>query len=320
MGNSRDQTGHDTRPSPAHPYPPPGRLVDVGGYHLHINCSGEGKPTVVIDSGLGDFSLGWSLVQPEVAKFTRVCTYDRAGYGWSDSGPKPRTSQQIVKELHTLLANAGIEKPYVLVGQSGGGLNLRLYASQYPGEVVGMVLVDPAHEEQWSRLPPQVWKVQIVNMRVIKFLSFLTKAGLLGMFGRLTGPPGFVQKLPSEVQPMYLAAFSTQYFNTFLDEFASLEESFAQVRTTGTLGNIPLTVLTGGNLLEQSQVRLPASLPMEEAKQVWVELHAELANLSSNSTHIVAEQCGHGIHIDQPELVIDAIHRVVKEAHPRTVR
>lgn len=317
MENSKDQTGHTTCPSSAHPYPPPGNLVDVGGYHLHTNCSGEGKPTVVIDSGLGDFSLGWSLVQPEVAKFTRVCTYDRAGYGWSDLGPKPRTSQQIVRELHALLASAGIEKPYVLVGQSGGGLNVRLYASQYPGDVVGMVLVDPGHEEQWSRFPAQVWEMQIANMRVIKFLSLLTKLGLLRLFGRLTGPPESVKKLPSEIQPMYLAAFSASYFNTFLDEFASLEESFAQVRTTGALGDIPLIVLTGGDLLDQSRVRLPASFPMEEARRAWVEMHAELANLSSNGRHIVAERCGHGIHVDRPELVIDALYQVVKEARVR---
>lgn len=317
MANIKNKTIYSAHPSLVDQYPPLGKLVDIGGYRLHIHCSGEGKPTVVIDSGLGDFSLGWSLVQPEVAKFTRVCTYDRAGYGWSDSGPKPRTSQQVVKELHTLLVNAGVEGPYVLVGHSGGGLNVRLYASQYPGEVVGMVLVDPAHEESWSRFPAQVWKVQIakwrVMKRVMKFLLLLTKLGLLRLFGRLIGPPEFVKKLPSEIQPMYLAAFNANYFNTFLDEFASLEESFAQVRITDTLGDIPLIVLTGGDLLDQSRVRLPASFPMEEAKRAWVELHAELANLSSRGTHIVAEECGHMMAVENPKLVINAIQQVVSE-------
>src|SRR5919107_3161482 len=124
-------------------YPAPGELVDVGGYSLHLYCTGEpGAPAVVMDSGLGGTVLDWQLVQPEVAKFARVCTYDRAGMGWSERGAQPRTSQQFVQELHALLTNAGVEGPYVLVGQSLGGVNVQLYASQYPDEVAGMVLVD----------------------------------------------------------------------------------------------------------------------------------------------------------------------------------
>src|SRR5437868_14963164 len=115
-------------------YPPPGKLVDVGGYRLHINCTGTGSPTVILDAGLGGTSLDWSKIQPAVARFTRVCSYDRAGYGWSESGPGPRTSPQIVKELHLLLVHAQVNGPYLLVGHSVGGLNMRLYAYRYPGE------------------------------------------------------------------------------------------------------------------------------------------------------------------------------------------
>jgi pimeloyl-ACP methyl ester carboxylesterase len=132
---------------------PPGRLVDVGGHRLHINVMGQGTPAVVMDSGLSHSSLAWGWVQPKVAKFTRVCTYDRAGYGWSDPGPKPRTSQRISDELDRLLVNAGIDAPYIMVGHSSGGLNVRLYAIQHPEKVVGMVLVDAAHENQLERLP-----------------------------------------------------------------------------------------------------------------------------------------------------------------------
>src|SRR5213082_131637 len=143
-------------------YPPPGKLVDIGGYRLHINCTGTGSPTVILDAGLGGTSLDWSKIQPAVARFTRVCSYDRAGYGWSDTGPGPRTSQQIVKELHLLLVHGQISGPYLLVGHSVGGLNMRLYAYRYPQEVAGMVLLDTTSEHQFAQFgtyppyfPPQ---------------------------------------------------------------------------------------------------------------------------------------------------------------------
>src|SRR3990170_1939497 len=134
-------------------YPAPGQLVDAGGYKLHINCTGQGSPTVILAAGSLEYSLFWALVQPEVARFTRVCSYDRAGYGWSEPSPHPRTANTMVKELHTLLVNAGIEGPYVLVGHSLSGMLVRVYANNYPDEVVGMVLVDSFHEEQFTRLP-----------------------------------------------------------------------------------------------------------------------------------------------------------------------
>src|SRR5215207_10318475 len=134
----------------AHKYPAPGEMVDVGDYSLHLNCTGEagGVPTIVMDSGLGGTVLDWQLVQPELAKSMHVCTYDRGGMGWSDSGDQPRTSRQIVKELHTLLGNVGVKGPYVLVGHSFGGTNMQVYDSQYPDEVAGMVLVDSALEDE----------------------------------------------------------------------------------------------------------------------------------------------------------------------------
>ena len=117
-------------------------MVDVGGYRLHINCTGEGSPTVVIESGWGDMSATWGWVQPEVAKTTRVCTYDRAGMGWSESSPQPRTAREYAKELHTLLKKANEPGPYVLVGHSMGGFTVIVYAHDYPAEVSGLVLVD----------------------------------------------------------------------------------------------------------------------------------------------------------------------------------
>ncbi len=133
-------------------YPPPGELVDVGGHSLHINCVGEGSPTVILESGSGATSVDWANIQPEVANTTRVCAYDRAGSGWSEPGPGPGDPQQIAGELHTLLGNAGIDGPYVLVGHSFGGLYVRMYDDLYPNEVEGMVLVDSSHPEQSARV------------------------------------------------------------------------------------------------------------------------------------------------------------------------
>ena len=123
-------------------HPMPGLRVDVGGYKLHINCTGQGTPMVVLDSGLGDSYVSWMKVQPQIAKFTRVCYYDRAGLGYSDNSPLPRTSKVMAEELHTLLHNAGVDPPYILVGHSMGGYNVRLFASLYRSEVAGMVLVE----------------------------------------------------------------------------------------------------------------------------------------------------------------------------------
>ena len=135
-------------------YPPPGEMVDVGGYSLHINCVGQGNPTVVLDSRLGDFSAQWVRVQRQVSDTTRVCAYDRAGMGWSEMGPDPRDARQITSELHTLLGKAGIEGPYVLVGHSFGGMYMQTYAARYPDEVAGVALVDSSTElDQFSQRP-----------------------------------------------------------------------------------------------------------------------------------------------------------------------
>src|SRR5215212_3200602 len=135
-------------------YPPPGEMVDVGGYSLHVYCVGQGSPTVVLDAGLGEFSAQWVRVQREVSDTTRVCAYDRAGMGWSEMGPDPRDAKQITSELHTLLSKAGIEGPYVLVGHSFGGMYMQTYANRYPEEVAGVALVDSSTDpDQFSHQP-----------------------------------------------------------------------------------------------------------------------------------------------------------------------
>jgi pimeloyl-ACP methyl ester carboxylesterase len=140
----------------AHRFPQRGHLVEAGSIRMNIDCSGQGSPTVILESGSGGPSVDWLMVQPEVAKFARVCSYDRAGYGWSDSGPEPRSALQIARELKRLLQAAGERGPYVLVGHSMGGYDIRVYTGQYPNDVVGVVPVDASHEDQELRAPESV--------------------------------------------------------------------------------------------------------------------------------------------------------------------
>lgn len=292
-------------------YPPPGKLVDVGGYKLHINCVGEGSPTVVMEYGLGGLSLIWSLVEIEVSKFTRVCTYDRAGYGWSESSFKPRTSQEMVKELHTLLTNAGIEGPYILVGHSLGGLNLRLFASQYPDEVVGMVLVDAVPTNAYSRMSPAFQNNMVATRRMFRSLSIITRLGLLRLLVQLRGTkvaPKFVRKLPLEIQSVIIAKFLPQTFETAIAENLLMETSTQQVGKSNLSDELPLVVLSHG-------INMFSNIPDKQAKEAgltWQKLQAEMAQLSSEGSLQIAEISGHNIHIDQPQLVVDAIRQVMK--------
>jgi len=144
--------------------PPPGQLVDVGGYRMHIYCIGQGSPTVVLEAGLGDTWLTWYKVQPLIARVTRVCSYDRAGMGWSGPSPYPRTNKVIAEELHRLLHYAGIAGPFVLVGHSFGGMTLRMYASLYPDEVAAVVLLDSVYPYQDDRLPVEVEPVSYTHL------------------------------------------------------------------------------------------------------------------------------------------------------------
>ena len=145
--------------------PMPGQLVDVGGYRMHIYCTGQGSPTVILDAGLGDTWLAWYKVQPLIARFTRVCSYDRAGMGWSDPSPKPRTVEVMARELHRLLRNAGVGPPYVLVGHSFGGMVVRMFAGLYRDDGAAVVLVDSVSPDQDQLLPRQLEKSNAYFLR-----------------------------------------------------------------------------------------------------------------------------------------------------------
>ena len=282
-------------------YPPPGRLVDVGGYRLHVQCSGpegaDSGPTVVMDAGIGECSLSWSPVQSEIAKFARVCTYDRAGLGWSDPAPTARTSREIVNELHALLTRAGIEPPYVLVGHSFGGLNVRLYATQFPEEVAGLVLVDACHEEYpiGDFCPPHIR------------LGLLTAPfGIPRLFAGAVVSDNPIFAGDSRYPPAYKAvATSTKYLNAVRREWSSVDESWDQARgAKKSLGDRPLVVL----LAESDYELFP----------LITELETELANRSTEGRLVMVEDSGHHIQYDRPDTVIAAVREVVEAVRRRS--
>ena len=287
-------------------YPAPGELVDVGGYKMHINCIGQGSPTVILEAGMGNYSLFWAHVQPEVAKYTRVCSYDRAGYGWSEPSPHARTANFQVEELHALLVNANIQGPYVLVGHSLGGMLVRVYAHNYPDEVVRMVLVDSYHEERPIRLPILA-KANQEAVGQFRMITLLNSTGMLALAPQTISNPG----LPADVFAQYQAiSATTEGGETFLAEINAMEESSAEVRSLKitSFGNLPLIVLSAGRW---DSISL---LSDAENQKIWKELRveqSELAVLSSESQQIIAEQSGHFIQLDQPDLVIDTIREML---------
>ncbi len=293
-------------------YPPPGKLVDVGGHRLHIQCQGDGGPTVVMDAGGGRNSVDWSLVQARVAEFTRVCSYDRAGQGWSDPGPRPVSSQRIVDELDTLLVKAGIEGPYVLVGQSFGGMNVRLYAAQHPDKVVGMVLVDSAHEG-WAKIKDKAplrgrlvesWRMQLYGLN-----PFLARLGYLRLRNRPNGAGG---GLPPEVQPVATAlGLKSRAYDWLIGAATSLVESDDQLRAAPPLPDIPLVVLSAHVRHE------PWGVLAEHADEFWTMLQADLASSVPNGSHTVSEHSDHMMHLDDPDLVVDGIRQVVEAARAK---
>ncbi len=283
-----------TEASDVRAYPPVGQMVDVGGYRLHINCTGTGSPTVVIDAGWGDWSLGWSLVQPGVAGTTRVCSYDRAGMGYSEAGPLPRDAGQFAQELHTLLDQASIPGPYVLVGHSMGGLPVRVFAHEYPKEVVGVVLIDSMSPEQ-TREPATAGGSQAVSQsRGPSLPVLLARIGLVRL---LTGP-GSGQNLTPEAKQAYAAfAVTPRAVQAWADEGRGMPASLDQAAAVKSIGDVPLIVLSRGLDLEPD----------------WQRLQAELLQLSSNSQGLVADKSAHNIQFDQPQAAVGAIVRMVEQ-------
>lgn len=298
-------------------YPPIGRMVDVGGYKLHMIDQGVGSSTVVLDSGTGCGSLDWSLVQPEIAKFARVISYDRAGYAWSDPSPLARTSANIVDELHMLLKNSGAPGPYILVGHSFGGIDVRLYASKYPDEVAGVVLVDASHEDQLEKLPEyKGFMVRLLNNPSIPL--FLTRIGLTRFCNYLLQKQKETGMLLGISRSLYLAQQSTTKFvHAVLSEWMVMRESYQQLKEAGgLLGDKPLVVISRGKEDES----IGSQEWVNATKSSWAELQKDLVSKSSRGTQIIAAHSKHMIPHDQPEIIVGAVRSIVVSERARIAK
>jgi len=314
-------------------HPPSGRLVDIGGYRLHLNCTGKIGPTVVLISGAGDFSFDWALVQPDVARFARVCSYDPAGLAWSDPGPTPRTMRQDAFELHALLKAARIRGPYVLVGHSLGGLMARVYAETYPNEVGGLVLVDSTHEDTTLMYQGKLVRIrERANGTPVPLPQTMRSsppqpptAEDLAQFEsnqKTSGPrkinPPF-DKLPASTQAMRLWFLSQPPRAAGSPDFLAEELQavyVARAKTPYQLGDRPLVVL----LAKPQYGNAPRGISADEWKRINEEKRQQkvgLTNLSHNSKLIVAEKSGHHIQFDEPQVVTDAVRLVVEAVRRR---
>lgn len=272
----------------------PGSFVWVGKHRLHLNCSGEGSPTVIFDSGLGGSSLDWVRVQPQVASFTRACSYDRAGYGWSDPGPRPRDSARISTELESLLGNASVPTPYVLVGHSFGGFNVRLFSHNNPEQVTGLVLVDSSHEDQFRR-----FEEAGVGSTAPRHGTFILRNGL-------QIPDGLPEDVAHVVQ---LFAIRRSSMTAFHSELRHLRRSAEQLRNASSLPDIPVVVIS-----HRIDETVAATTETRRAR-IWMDMQADLARRAPHGKHVISATGDHYVHLNQPQLVVDSIRDVIERSH-----
>lgn len=316
------QAATPTAPDPAHDLsaavPPPGELVSVNSTRMHIRCTGTGSPVVVMEAGSTDISLSWGKVQPGVAEFTKVCSYDRLGYGWSDPLEGPVTARDVTSRLHSLLGAANISPPYVLVGHSLGGEYVRYYASRYPDDVAGIVLVDPGSEWQMVRTGENFTREQqaAIHSAVLGIRAMGKNAEDGTLAANLSLVPADPRLPPYEFHA-YQALLATRpcFWEARAVEAESAFSIFSELQQAEiTLPkNIPLVVIASGNEMGFSQD--PEN--NAEANTIFRTLQQEMARESENGTYRVAPDTTHYVQLDRPDIVIGAIHSVVDATRSR---
>ena len=295
----------------------PGELHDVGGHSLHMYCTGEAAstPTVILDAGLGDWSLQMRNLQDEVSDFARVCSYDRAGYGWSEPGPQPRTSDVLVDELVALLAASGEQGPYLFVGHSFGGANMIGLAHDHPELTAGVLLLDASHPEQLERLAevPALLLLQDMEIEGLAQLSLAAAAGELGAADVMEMVPAGV---PEELHDVWAEQFlHSGSLQAAVDEYDSIDASLEWVGERYDLGDLPLGVVA-----RDAGISLPPEIlealginqaDLDRAEEIWRDMQLENAALSTNSRFEVAEASPHYVHYFQLGLVTDLLHGLI---------
>ncbi|MGB6298044.1 MAG: alpha/beta hydrolase [Rivularia sp. (in: cyanobacteria)] len=292
---------------------PPGQLIDVGGYKLHLYTMGKSYPTVILDHSLGEIE-GYLLIE-DIAKIARVCIYDRAGYGWSDRSPYQRSSEQIVNELNTLLNNARIEPPYILVGDSFGSYNVRLYAHKYPEKVVGMVLTDGLHETEMLNMPLSL------NILRLFFASGFVMSTLGSIFGiiRLLKTIKVFELLKPELRKFPQHSLNSikrsfcraKHWITMTQEILTLDISAHQVSKANQFGDLPIVSIKADSFLKPSIWTF--ALPLKAANQLREKMHPELLKLSSDCIQLQAPKSDHFVWVDSPEVILNAIEIILNK-------
>ncbi len=257
----------------------PSGFFDVGGHRLFLECVGSGSPTLILDHGQGTSAATWEPIWSELTRMTRACRYDRAGRGQSEQGPVPTSSARIVEHLHRLLSSADVPPPYVVVGHSLGGLNAQVFAMTYPDEVEGLVLIDPSSRfYDLTAVNPGDFPIDTVEHRMLS--DFL------------------------------LTANSQTYLDS--PEGVDWSVSYDEARALTTLGDLPVQVLTAGDRTWTAPTSFPSSLKGLLA-EVWLGAQREIVALSSRSTHVIAAESGHFVHVDRPDLVLEAVESILSD-------
>lgn len=291
--------------------PCPGKLVQVNGRLMHVNYIGNGAgPTVVLDAGMGGTSLGWVLVQNKLTNFSNVCSFDRAGYGWSEESEKERTSANVVDEIHTLLHQANIPGPYIMVGHSFGGANVLFYAHTYPEEVVGVVLVDSVHEDYFKKLPPEKSQGLIQGFLKNYYVKiFAITTGIRRFFWQPAYIEEMFRPLPENIRELYVAHMNrVSYVKTVARELSLLPKSLRQLDDAKiNLGSKPLAVIVAGTALQNSDTDEFTNT----FNTAWLDMQRDHLSKSSNSELIFAMNSDHMINHHEPEVIVEAVNEML---------
>jgi pimeloyl-ACP methyl ester carboxylesterase len=295
-------------------YPPPGALVDVGGRRLHYERAGVDAPTVVIETGAGTLAHTWEPIVGRLAEKSTVVTYDRAGYGWSGgAGPGLRTGMDVADDLMTMLEEAEVPGPYVLVGHSLGGLYARVFAARFPDETAGLVLIDATHEDVMDRMRERLgWKGLSLQLASMLLVAAIPRSAI--RLGIQAGPMrGMARSMmggdDDEEFNLRAALYLTGKFRwASLGETLGIPATVSYVRSHRHLGDLPVGVVTAA---EPDPL---ATGPLVRFRSEWVELQEDMATLSTNAMHVVATKGGHYVYRDDPDIVCSAIDRVVDSA------